>query len=100
MEGDRQRIHIKLLTRRSDADVGDLLHRRVSNTPKLIDAGLCVNVTKSGYTRLTVAAGSAENVGLHEAQVACPLIIVDETDRLTINRWGSCEICLIGIGLA
>ncbi len=57
----------------------------VSNTPKTIDAGLCVNVTKLGYARLTVAAGSPEGVDIDQAQLACPLVIVDEADRLSIK---------------
>lgn len=57
----------------------------VSNTPRTIDAGLCVNVTKLGYARLTVAAGSPEGVDIDQAQLACPLVIVDEADRLSIK---------------
>jgi hypothetical protein len=57
----------------------------VSNTPRTIDAALCVNVTKLGYARLTVAAGSPDGVSIDEAQLACPLVIVDEADRLTIK---------------
>lgn len=57
----------------------------VSNTPRTIDATLCINVTKLGYARLTVAAGSPDGVSIDEAQLACPLVIVDEADRLTIK---------------
>lgn len=57
----------------------------VSNTPKMIDAGLYINVTKLGYARLTVASGSPQGVHLEEARVACPLVIVDEADRLSIK---------------
>lgn len=42
-------------------------------------------MTKLGYARLTVAAGSPEGVDIDQAQLACPLVIVDEADRLSIK---------------
>ncbi len=38
-----------------------------------------------GYARLTVAAGSLDGVTFDAARVACPLVIVDEADRLSIK---------------
>ncbi len=58
---------------------------RVSNTPKLLDMGLGINLTKMGFARLTVAAGGREAVQIDDAQIACPLVIVDEADRLSIK---------------
>lgn len=57
----------------------------VSNTPKLLDMSLSLDLTRLGYARLTVASGSHESVQVDEALIACPLIIVDEADRLTIK---------------
>ncbi|GLS35102.1 ATP-binding protein [Mesorhizobium tianshanense] len=57
----------------------------VSNTPKTIDMALATNLTKMGYARLTVAAGSPEDISYAAARTACPLVIVDEADRLTIK---------------
>ncbi len=57
----------------------------VSNTPKTLDMGLGINVTKMGCARLTVAAGSPEGVTFDAARIACPLVIIDEADRLSIK---------------
>lgn len=57
----------------------------VSNTPKTIDAVLGTNLTKMGYARLTISAGSSENANYEAARRACPLVIIDEADRLTIK---------------
>ncbi len=57
----------------------------VSNTPKTLDYGLGGSLTKMGYARLTVAAGSLDGVTFDAARVACPLVIVDEADRLSIK---------------
>ena len=57
----------------------------VSNTPKTIDAVLGTSLTKMGYARLTVSSGSTEDVAYEAARRACPLVIVDEADRLTIK---------------
>lgn len=57
----------------------------VSNTPKTIDTVLGTSLTKMGYARLTVASGSPEGANYAAARVACPLVIVDEADRLTIK---------------
>lgn len=57
----------------------------VSNTPKSIDVVLGTNINKIGYARLTVAAGSPSGVKYEEVRLACPLVIIDEADRLTIK---------------
>ena len=57
----------------------------VSNTPKTIDSALGLNLIKMGYARLTVASGSHEEATHDVARVACPLVIVDEADRLSIK---------------
>lgn len=57
----------------------------VTNTPKTIDIVLGTNIAKIGYARLTVAAGSRSGLRPEEARLACPLVIVDEADRLTIK---------------
>jgi len=57
----------------------------VSNTPKTLDMGLGVSLTKLGYARLTVAAGSLDGVTYDAARTACPLVIIDEADRLSIK---------------
>lgn len=58
---------------------------QVSNTPKTIDMILGVSLTKLGYARMTVATGTIEAATLESARIACPLVIVDEADRLSIN---------------
>lgn len=57
----------------------------VSNTTKTIDMGLGVSLTKMGCARLTVAAGTPDDVTIDKAHRACPLVIVYEADRLTIK---------------
>lgn len=58
----------------------------VSNTPKIIDTVLGLSLIKLGYARLTVAGdGSLEDVTHSAARTACPLVIVDEADRLSIK---------------
>ncbi|MGW8142286.1 ATP-binding protein [Sphingomonas sp. ABOLD] len=57
----------------------------VSNTPKAIDQAMGVNLTKLGYARMTIVAGSVDDVDHDAARMACPLVIVDEADRLTIK---------------
>ena len=57
----------------------------VSNTPKSIDQGLGVNLTKLGYARMTIVVGSSDDIDHEAARTACPLVIVDEADRLTIK---------------
>lgn len=57
----------------------------VSNTPKHIDQGLGINLTKMGFARMTVSLGDLERIECADALRACPLVIVDEADRLTIK---------------
>ncbi|WP_231471592.1 ATP-binding protein [Novosphingobium sp. CECT 9465] len=44
-----------------------------------------LNLIKLGYARLTVAGGSQDEITHDAARIACPLVIVDEADRLTIK---------------
>ncbi|KTF67733.1 MULTISPECIES: AAA family ATPase [unclassified Sphingomonas] len=57
----------------------------ISNTPKSIDLLLGNGVLKIGFARMTVATGSYEGATYEKARLACPLVIVDEADRLTIK---------------
>lgn len=57
----------------------------VSNTPKIIDLGLGTSLVKMGFARMTVSLGSLKGVEYSDARRACPLVIIDEADRLTIK---------------
>lgn len=57
----------------------------VSNTPKTIDMVLGTDIMKIGFARRTVAVGSPSGTTYEDARRACPLVIVDEADRLTIK---------------
>lgn len=57
----------------------------VSNTAKSIDVTLGTSIAKIGYARLAVAAGTHEGTAYDKALLACPLVIIDEADRLTIK---------------
>lgn len=58
---------------------------RVSNTPKTLNTELGTSLTKLGFARVTIAAGSLDDVTFDTACIACPLVIVDEADRLSIK---------------
>lgn len=57
----------------------------VSNTPRTLDSGLGTPLAKLGAARLTLALGSPEEIVYRAIRTACPLVIVDEADRLTIK---------------
>jgi DNA transposition AAA+ family ATPase len=44
-----------------------------------------MSLTKLGYARITVAAGTHKGIEFDVVQQACPLVIVDEADRLSIK---------------
>ena len=57
----------------------------VTDTPRTLDADLGGSLTEMGYARLTVDAGLPAGLTRDANRVACPLIIVDETDRRSIK---------------
>lgn len=56
----------------------------VSNTPKIINDRLNVDLFRLGHARLAVAGLAKEPALFARAEAACPLLIVDEADRLSI----------------
>ena len=57
----------------------------VSNTPRMLESDLGTSIKKLGAARVTVVRGSPKGWRYQDAITACPLVIVDEADRLTIN---------------
>lgn len=57
----------------------------VSNTPRTLDSGLGTPLIKLGAARLTLALGSTDEFDYQATRRACPLVIVDEADRLSIK---------------
>lgn len=57
----------------------------VANTPKTLQSGLGNLIFRFGHARLVLEEGFDERDCLSNADRACPLIIVDEADRLSIN---------------
>jgi DNA transposition AAA+ family ATPase len=63
---------------------GLLFTAPVSNTPKIINDRLHTNLHRFGNVRLTLA-GLGEDRGYHSrVEAACPLLSVDEADRVTV----------------
>lgn len=56
----------------------------VSNTPKIINDRLHVNLYRLGHARLALAGMTGDPFVVGKAEAACPLLIVDEADRLSI----------------
>ncbi len=56
----------------------------VSNTPKIVNDRLRSNIFRLGHARLTLAGLTTGNDTFITAETACPLLIVDEADRLSI----------------
>lgn len=57
----------------------------VSNTPKSIDATLGVSIFLLGHARLILDGRHDSDFCLQNARRACPLLIVDEADRLVLK---------------
>lgn len=57
----------------------------VSNTPRSLESGLGTPLVKIGAARMTLTLGSPSMVTYQGTRGACPLVIVDEADRLTIK---------------
>jgi len=57
----------------------------VANTPKTLQAGLGNLIFRFGHARLALERGFDERDRLRNADKACPLVIVDEADRLSLN---------------
>lgn len=57
----------------------------VANTPKTLQAGLGNQIFRFGHARLVLDEGFDERTRLRNADKACPLIIVDEADRLSLK---------------
>lgn len=56
----------------------------VSNTPKIINDRLHVSLFRLGHARLAIAGLTADHELAVHPEAACPLLIVDEADRLAI----------------
>lgn len=56
----------------------------VSNTPKIINDRLQLNLFRLGHARLALASMIGDLETAVQAEAACPLLIVDEADRLGI----------------
>lgn len=57
----------------------------VANTPKIINAGMDLNILKLGHARLTLDGVVDRVEAISVAPQACPLVIVDEADRLSLK---------------
>lgn len=56
----------------------------VSNTPKIVNDRLHVNLFRLGHARLALAGLGEDPEYYARAEAACPLLIIDEADRLTV----------------
>ncbi|WP_226584538.1 AAA family ATPase [Acuticoccus sediminis] len=57
---------------------------RVANTPKSVSQGLYHQIYEFGHARLALEGGHDKHEILVNAANACPLVIVDEADRLSL----------------
>lgn len=57
----------------------------VANTPKSLQAGLGLNLARLGHARLVLDGRMNDLERVHQAERACPLVIVDEADRLSLK---------------
>lgn len=57
----------------------------VTNTPRSLESGLGTPLVKMGAARMTLTLGSASMVTYQLTRGACPLVIIDEADRLNIK---------------
>ena len=56
----------------------------VSNTPKIVNDRLHSNLLRLGHARLALAGLGDDAEYLSRAEAACPLLVMDEADRLTV----------------
>ena len=59
----------------------------VANTPKSLQQGLGYQVSRFGHARLSLAGNLSPEMCLREAERGCPLVIVDEADRLSLSSF-------------
>ncbi|TNC42847.1 ATP-binding protein, partial [Rubellimicrobium rubrum] len=57
----------------------------VANTPKSLQAGLGLNLARLGHARLVLDGQMGAIDRMHQAERACPLVVVDEADRLSLK---------------
>jgi len=57
----------------------------VANTPKTLNDGMAFNILKLGHARRTLEGAMDRVEALQGAEQACPLVVVDEADRLTLK---------------
>ena len=57
----------------------------VANTPKSIQAVLGISLVRWGHARLVLEGRLSERDCLHLSDQACPLVIMDEADRLSLK---------------
>jgi len=58
----------------------------VANTPRTLDTGLSRDIENFGAARLVIAGVDLQDVALQQKQ-HCPLVIVDEADRLSLKSF-------------
>ncbi len=59
----------------------------VANTPKTIQQGLWRDVYKLGHVKLRIEKQGDEEYWMKHAEEHCPLVIVDEADRLSLKSF-------------
>ena len=72
------------LARAIEGCQGLLFTAPVSNTPKIVNDRLQSNLLRLGHARLALAGLTWSFDASVQAEAACPLLIVDEADRLSI----------------
>lgn len=59
----------------------------VANTPKTVRHGISMNVYRLGHAKLRLEGGNDDAYCLKNAHRSCPLVIVDEADRLSLKSF-------------